>query len=208
MKRLLSSVRLRLGIAALLAALVGTAALVAPPIVKVEAQTTTRTDVNAPVVPPRQFSGQMKHYIRTTLNYYMCTQTSNACVVKLLNGALPYNAIVTNDDVVTYTAFNSTTSDVITLGISSTSANELVSSGATMHATGVVNATLVSNIQAVTGGGAAQTGDDGGFDLWAKWTAGAGNTATAGLASVIISYYAPNDGLCQTVPLGSTAPGC
>jgi len=205
MKRLLSSVRLRLGVAAVLVALV---AAFATPSVQVWAQTTTRTDVNAPKVPPRQLDVQALHYIRTTLSFNMCTQTTNACAVKLLNGALPYNAIVTSVRVYTYVAFNSTSSDVLTLGISSTSANELVSSSMSVHATGEVDASLVSGIQAVTGGGATQTGDNGGYDLWVKWTAGAGNTATAGLATIIIMYVAPNDGLCTTVPLGSTGAGC
>ncbi len=164
-------------------------------------------DQKTHTAPPRDLGLQAVHYIRGTISFNMCTQTSNACTVKL-QAALPYNAVVLRAWVVVYTAFNSTTSDTVTLGTTSTNANEIVSSAQSIHATGTTALTLVSNIQAATGGGTTQSGDNGGFNIWAKWTAGTGNTATTGLGSIIVEYVPANDGSCVPVPLGATNSGC
>lgn len=162
---------------------------------------TTRT------APPRQFSEQVIHTIRGTITFNMCRQTSNACTVKL-QAAIPYNAVVLRAWTIVYTAFNSTTSDVVTIGTSKTSANEIVSSSQSIASTGVTALTVASGQQAITGGGTAQSGDNGGFNVWVKWTAGTGNTATTGLGSVVLEYVTANDGSCVAVPLGGTNAGC
>ncbi len=60
---------------------------------------------------------------------------------------------------------------------------------------------------AVTGNGIAQTGPNGGFDVWATLTATTG-APTAGSAQYVIEFIAPNDGSCAPVPAGATAPAC
>jgi hypothetical protein len=158
---------------------------------------------------PRQFGTEQVHYIRSTLTFNMCVQSSNACKVKLANANLPYNAVVLQVRAIVYTAFNSTTSDVITLGTTSTNANEIVSSSMNIHAQADVTGTLVSTHFNNTGNTVAQSGSNGGLDLWVLWTAGTGNTATAGLVSLIVTYVAPNDGNCTpNIALGAAPAGC
>lgn len=164
-------------------------------------------DQSTHTAPPRQFAQQVIHTIRGTITFNMCHQTSNACTVKL-QAALPYNSVVLRAWTIVYTAFNSTTSDVVTIGTSKTSANEIVSSSGSIASTGVSALTVASGQQAITGGGTAQSGDNGGFNVWVKWTAGTGNTATTGLGSVVLEYVTANDGSCVSVPLGGTNTGC
>ena len=161
--------------------------------------------------PVRLFSDQQVTTIRTTLTFNMCTQTAASCTVRLANAALPFNALVLRVTVFTYVAFNSTTSDVVTLGTTFANANEIVSTGMTTHAIGIAPGTLVATGLNATGNGIQPTSSSpGGFDLWLKWTAGANATATAGLASIVIEYVAANDATCSgQVPAGSPGPlGC
>jgi hypothetical protein len=156
---------------------------------------------------PRFFPTEQLGYVRTTLVFNMCTQAANACTVQLANASLPYNAIVLRVTAVIMVAFNSTTSDVVTLGTTSANANELVTT-CNIHALGQVACTLVTTPANATGNTVAQSGQNGGIDLWLKWTAGTGNTATAGLVSLITEYVIPNDGLCGPVALGAAPVGC
>jgi len=156
---------------------------------------------------PRMFPTEQVAYVRTTLTFNMCTATANVCTLQLANASLPYNAVILRVTANVMTAFNSTTSDGVTLGTTSANANEIVSACST-HALGAIACTLVTTPGNATGNTVAQSGQNGGLDLWIKWTAGTGNTATAGLASLIIEYIMPNDGLCAPVPLGATAAGC
>lgn len=157
----------------------------------------------------RQFAWPLVHYIRSTLTFNMCVQSSNACKVKLANASLPYNAVVLRVTAIVYTAFNSTTSDTITLGTTSANANEIVSSTMNIHAQGTVAGTVVGTHFNSIGNTATQSGSNGGFDLWVLWTAGTGNTATAGLVSLIIEYVPANDGNCTAeVALGAAPAGC
>jgi hypothetical protein len=197
-----------IGVAAFVAALAAIVLVPMAPIAKAQVQNKTNTtQVRLPV--PRQFATEQVHYIRSTLTFNMCTQASNACTVRLMNASLPYNAIVARVNVYVYTAFNSTTSDTITLGTTSANANEIVSSAVSIHAQGTPAATVVATAFNSTGNTVAQSGANGGLDLWVTWTAGTGNTATAGLVSLVIEYFAPNDGLCTpNIPLGSVPAGC
>lgn len=155
---------------------------------------------------PRSFPSQQTHYWRISMSLPFCTQVAASCTVKV--GALPYNAMVLRVTAVTSTAFNSTTSDVVTLGTTQANANEIVSAGMSIHTQAIVAGTVLATASSATGNGATQTGSDGGFDLWLKWTAGAGNTATTGNAAIVVEYVGPNDWGCTAVPMGSTAPGC
>jgi hypothetical protein len=156
---------------------------------------------------PRFFPTEQVAYMRTTLVFNMCTQTANACTVQAANASLPYNAIVLRISGIVMVAFNSTTSDSLSVGTTSANANEL-STACNIHALGQIACTLVTTPANATGNTVAQSGQNGGLDVWVKWTAGTGNTATTGLVSLIIEYILPNDGLCGPVALGAAPAGC
>jgi hypothetical protein len=164
------------------------------------------TNPRSPVA--RVFPTQQVAYIRNTFAYTSCTQVSNACTVKMTNASLPYNAAILRVSAVVYTVFNSTASDTFTIGTTSANANEIVSACNARSATGIVACSLTTTVQTATGNSTAQSGTNGNFDLWLKWTAGTGNTASTGLVSWVIEYVMPNDGLCTTVPANTTAAGC
>lgn len=155
---------------------------------------------------PRYFQTQQTHYIRFSLQVTSCVQVSNSCTIKV-PAALPYNSLVMRVTAITNTAFNSTTSDGITLGITSASHNEIVSSACSIHAQAIVACTVLATAGSATGNGATQSGLDGGFDLFINWTGG-GGTPNTGNAAIVIEYVAPNDGTCTAVPLNTTATGC
>lgn len=156
---------------------------------------------------PRQLPTQQTHYIRTTFNFDSCTQTANACTVKIMNASLPYNTAILRVSAVTFTAFNSTTSDVFTLGTTAANANEIVSTGCNFRAAGLVACALATTVGTAVGATTAQSGTNGGFDLYLKWTGG-GGTPTTGRSTIVVEYAPPNDATCTVTPMGSTAASC
>jgi len=192
----------------LTASSIALATLVAASLVYSQVIPSGSTSQRRPV--PRYFPTQQTAYVRTTLTFNMCRQTANVCTVQLANASLPYNAVVLRVSMVTYVAFNSTTSDTLSVGTTAANANEIVTTAMNLQsaANTIVTGTVVLTSPGSLGNTVAQSGSNGGLDLWAKWTAGTGNTATAGLATLIIEYIEPNDGNCLPVPLGSTAAGC
>lgn len=158
---------------------------------------------------PRQFSSQQTHYLRFSITPTSCVLVSGSCVVKV--GAVPYNAWIMRAEQQIATSFNSLTSDTLSIGTTSTSANELVTAQSiAATAGGATDLTVVTTARGtvVTGDGTTPTGANGGFDIYAKWTE-VGTAATAGLVSVLIEYAAPNDGACKpALSLGSTAIAC
>jgi hypothetical protein len=166
-----------------------------------QASTTTRRPT------PRQLTEQVTHYIRNTLTVNMCgTPVAGTCTAQLATASLPFNAIVTRVYLAVYTAFNSTTSDALTLGITPANGNEIVTTTMNLQTVGLAVGTVVPTSINVIGNSPSTTtspaGFNGGFDLWVKWVAtGAPNAAPAGLASLVIEYIPPNDGNCsQTQP--------
>lgn len=157
-------------------------------------------------VAPRQFNTQQTHYLRFTATYNACVLVSNTCSYKV--GALPYNAFVVRAYQQVYTAFNSASTDTLAIGVSKGGA-ELVAAQSVHSTTAGLPLTVVAaNLgTAATGNNATATGSNGGFEVYATY-AQTGTAPTAGNAVVIVEYIAPNDGSCQTVPLGSTAAGC
>jgi hypothetical protein len=158
---------------------------------------------------PRMFETQQTHYLRFTFNFNSCTPVAGVCSVKV--GAVPYNAWILRAYQQIATSFNSLTSDTLSIGVTSASANELVAAQSIAAAAGGATALTVISTAAgtvITGAGATPSGANGGFDIWVKWTE-VGTVATAGAASYIIEYAAPNDGQCsQSVALGATKPAC
>lgn len=162
-----------------------------------------------PNFAPRMFQEQMTHYLRFTVNYNSCVLSSGSCTFKV--GAVPYNAWIVRGYQQIVTSFNSGTTDTIAIGVTSTNANELVAAQS-VHSGGGGGATALTVVSTaagtvVTGDNATSTGGNGGFDIWVKY-AQTGAAPTAGSASYVLEYFAPNDGSCGPVPLGSTAGAC
>lgn len=166
-----------------------------------------------PTYGPRNFQTQQVGYFRINVQFNQingipCVLVSNACTIKV--GALPYNAYVIRATQQIITNFNSGSTDTVAIGISSTSANELVAAQSVHSGAGNQSSLTVasggSGIQ-VTGNGATPTGTDGGFDLYVKY-AQTSTAPTAGQAIIILEYIAPNDGTCVDPALGSTATAC
>jgi hypothetical protein len=157
---------------------------------------------------PRQFQTQQTHYLRFTVNFNSCVLASGSCTFKV--GAVPYNSFMIRGYQQIITSFNSLSTDTIAIGVTSTNGNELVAAQSVHGASGgATTLTIVSTAAGtvVTGDGATSTGTDGGFDIWVKY-AQTGTAPTAGQAVEVLEYFAPNDGSCAPVPLGSTAPAC
>lgn len=160
-----------------------------------------------PTFGPRQFPTQQVHYTRFTVNFNSCVYVSLTCSFKV--GALPYNSYLLRVNNQVTTAWNAGTSQAIALGTAS-GGGQIVASALTGPGTGGGTAsTVVAGAigTAVTGNGIAQTGADGGFDLWATILI-VGSLPTTGQTNYVLEYIAPNDGACNYTPLGSTNPGC
>lgn len=158
---------------------------------------------------PRQLQWQQTGYVRAAFSFSTNATagcSTNNCVVKVGAASLPYNAAVLRATVSVTTAFNSATTDVISIGTTSANANELASS-CNVHAVGVVACTMGTNPGTATGAGTAQSGSNGGFDLFIKWTQ-TGAIATTGTAIVVVEFAFPNDSTCTLVPPGTTASAC
>lgn len=160
-----------------------------------------------PQFAPQQYNSAQTHYVRFSVNFNSCVLVAGTCSFKV--GALPYNSFVVRAYQQVYTAFNSGTTDTVAVGTSSGAGGQLVAAQSVHAATAGLPLTVVAaNLgTAATGNGIAQTGANGGFDIWVNYTQ-TGAAPTAGSAAIILEYFAPNDGACVTVPLGGTAPGC
>lgn len=95
----------------------------------------------------------------------------------LLFGRLPANSVIIAVKVDVTTAFNAATTNVLTIG-TSTTANELWDSGALAESAG---SQLVQDIAAATSARTATT------DLYVKY-AQTGTAATAGAATIVVLY--------------------
>lgn len=156
---------------------------------------------------PRQFPTQQVHYLRFTVNFNSCVYVSLTCSVKV--GALPYNAYLLRLNSQVTTAWNAGTSQSIALGTASAGAQIQASTATGPSTGGGASGTIVAaNVGvAATGNTIAQTGSNGGFDVWATITI-VGALPTTGQTNFILEYIAPNDGQCVYTPMGSTNPGC
>jgi hypothetical protein len=157
---------------------------------------------------PRSLPDQQVHYFRVSLAQPICPGNAATCTINV--GAVPYNSIVLRVTAAVHTAFNSVTSDGVTLGTTQANANEIMSAALSIHTQGLTSGTVLAGASSATGNTATQTGANGGFDLWLKYTA-VGTVATTGNAAIIIEYIPNNDGACAQVPAsgtGSNPVGC
>lgn len=142
------------------------------------------------IIPGRQFQWQMTHYCRVTINYNdprigSTTASPQFCTV-------PNNAYILTMDAYVVTAFNAGTTNVVTIGSTATSANEMSAAGTIAPATlGVQHLTTAAGLGlAVTSNTTYQTSN--GVPLYARYTQ-TGTAATAGQVVVIIAYVPNND---------------
>lgn len=170
---------------------------------------------NPPTFGPRQFASQQTHYIRidakfNAINGQPCALSTATlrCSVKV--GAVPYNSYFVRGYMQIITNFNATATDLLGIGLSSTGADIVASVTVHSGAGDQAALTLVSTGSGIqhTGNGTAQTGADGGFDIWVHYNYTGAAVATAGQAIIILEYFAPNDGDCVAVPMGSTGTAC
>jgi hypothetical protein len=168
---------------------------------------------------PRQFPTQQTHYERHVINITStsfqgdlaqntCVFAAGTCSIRV--GALPYNAFVVRAYTQTFTACNAATT--CTLAVGTTSGGGQLVTGASnsiIAVTGAVANTVVAANAGIvaTGGGAAQTGLDGGFDLWLTVTF-TGAAPTTGTVIFVLEYFSNNDGGCIYVPMTATAGAC
>jgi hypothetical protein len=178
---------------------------------------------NPPTFAPRLFTWQMTHYERhvvsltstnmTVDGLYSCNwnaSTPFTCAVKV--AALPYNAFVVRIYMQVTTACTTSTACGLAMGtgnIASGNSQNLMATSSILVAGGSVQQTVVAANAGitVTGNGTTQSGTDGGFDLWITGTATVAQPG-AGTAVLVLEYFAPNDGGCAPVPMGSTAGAC
>ena len=115
-------------------------------------------------------------------------------------GTLPANAYITSIDVHVTTAFNAATTNLLTIGTTSASSNELVadcgtatacvSNHTTTIATGVSHLTTAAGVGLAVSGGGTWTGLN--MPLYVKY-AQTGTAATAGSATFVIGYACNDD---------------
>ena len=177
----------------------GAAALVVVPVIPAMAQ---------PARPfsPRVFPDQQTAYWRFSINFNSCVYAALTCSVRV--GALPYNAFLVRgyQQVTTTFSGGGITAFTVALGTAPATANIVAAQSALTAGNGAA-LTMAAIGVGVTGNGIAQSGAQGGFDLWATLTATTG-APTAGSAQYVIEFIAPNDGSCAPVPSGATAPAC
>ncbi|MDI1265597.1 MAG: hypothetical protein PS018_20310 [bacterium] len=163
-------------------------------------------------VAPRLLTTQQTHYVRFAIDFNDCPLRAADTACSLRVASLPYNAFLVAISKQIITTFNPTTSATIALGTSGQAVNVMAAFNVfTGQATTAVYDTAFAGAgELTTGSGAAATGMNGGFDIYATYTVGAaGSQGTQGRAIFIIQYIAPNDGDClPIVPLGGTATSC
>lgn len=138
------------------------------------------------IVPARNYFLQEVHYYRLTINF-----NDPRIATGQLFGGLPNGSYIMAIDADVTTAFNAGTTNAITIGITSASANEVVASGITAGTIGVYHLTTAAGLGvAVTGVAGNQTVN--GVPLYAKY-AQTGTAATAGSVTIVITYMPNND---------------
>lgn len=143
------------------------------------------------IPPARDFHTQMVHYYRLTINwndaFFPTAQRF---------GTLPNNAYILSIDADVTTAFNAGTTNVITIGATLSSHNEIVASGITAGSTGIYHLTSAAGLGvAVTGNSSYQNSSNSailGVPLYADYVQ-TGTAATAGSVTIVIAYVPNND---------------
>jgi len=133
------------------------------------------------IMSKRDASRQELHYYRLTINFNDPGIASGAAF-----GALGQNWYIHSIDCHVTTAFNASTTNVVTLGTTKTSANEVFGTGDLNEA----SATVQHLTSALGLGLNATSAAD--VTLWAKY-AQTGTAATAGSVTCVLAYAPNND---------------
>jgi len=128
----------------------------------------------------RQYNHQLQHFLRFHVTY-----SDSGIASGVGKQTLPAGAIITGTDVLVDTTFNAQTTNVLTVGINGTTANNMVASGDVDETT----AALTTGIKP-TGTALASLAADS--QVWVKYTQ-TGTAATQGSAYVIVKYIPNND---------------
>lgn len=144
-------------------------------------------------LPARGGSTQEIRYYRKVVNFNDANIGSTTAPPKF--GRLPAGAFITDVTVEVSTAFNAVTTNVLTVGTTAANANEIVNAGDVNE--GVIGVTKVTRAlgTTLTGGagvGSAAPAVTSEVDLYVKYTQ-TGTAATAGVATILISYASNND---------------
>lgn len=127
--------------------------------------------------PARNDNKQNPMTIRATVNYNDANISSGFQI-----GTIPQNAVVQDVDVDIVTAFNAATTNVLTVG-TTTTATELV-------AAGDVNEGATGNTGPITRGRGRSLTSAGDVGVYVKYTQ-SGTAATAGQATITVTYTCP-----------------
>lgn len=140
------------------------------------------------IIPERTCAnGQMVCYARVTINFNDPRIASGVWYA-----TLPKSAYILAIDAYVTTAFNAVTTNVITLGVTAASANEILASGITAGTPGIYHLTSAAGLGlAVTAVTADQTALNGAVPVYVKY-AQTGTAATTGQATIVITF-AKND---------------
>jgi hypothetical protein len=129
---------------------------------------------------PRFVTEQVVNTYRLTINF-----NDQGIAAAQQFGALPTSAYILSIDAYVTTAFNAGTTNVVTLGTTKASANEVVASGITAGTPGVYHLTSAAGLGLAVTNGVSPT-------LWAKY-AQTGTAATTGAVTIVISFVPNND---------------
>jgi hypothetical protein len=128
----------------------------------------------------RALPEQVVHYLRFDVNYDDAGISSG-----VRKQTLPSGAIILSTTTLITTVFNAVTSNVLTVGINSSSYDNIVSAGR-------ADETLAGLYNGIEPTGTALGKLDANADVYAKYTQ-TGTAATTGAATVIIQYVVDND---------------
>ncbi|MDR3487092.1 MAG: hypothetical protein P4M05_19570 [Bradyrhizobium sp.] len=133
---------------------------------------------------------QVVAYYRFTLNYNDQLQGSARQF-----GALPANAYILAIDADVTTAFNAGTTNPITIGATTTSANEIVASGITSGTPGIYHLTSAAGLGVAVTGNSTYYQALGGSSVVPLYVLykPTGTAATTGSVTVVIEYTVNND---------------
>lgn len=146
------------------------------------------TDPNK-IIPERTCEfAQSVCYARVTINYNDPRIASGVWYA-----TLPKSAYIIQVDAYVTTAFNAGTTNVITLGHTAASANELLASGITAATPGIYHLTSAAGLgTATTANSTYQTALNGAVPVYAKY-AQTGTAATTGQVTIVITFAKNND---------------
>ena len=133
------------------------------------------TNTAATVPPPRQDPRQVSNTLKKTVNYNDAGISSGVA----FDNSLPLAAFILKVVVEIVTAFNATTTNVLTVGTNSTTYNDIVNAADTNE--GAIGVTEVTR---ALGRSLAATADK---VVYAKYTQ-SGTAASAGQAIIVIEY--------------------